>query len=595
VRLPSIRTAASDALRTLRRFPLVLLAGGTAAVAASLLVNHGTNERLIATVAAASLGLPLFVALAVTAERTGTRSASIALQALGLIPLVAFAVAWPQWSDAVQVRRYAQFSLGFHLLVAFLPYARGGEPNGFWHYNRTLFLRFLTAALYSAVLYLGLVVALVAIDQLLKIKVHASAYSRLWFAIAFVFNTWFFLGGMPANLSDLESRRDYPAGLKVFSQFILIPLVVVYLTILTLYLGRILITGQWPSGWIGYLVSGVAVVGILSLLLVHPIREREENRWVATYASWFYVALLPAIGMLLASIWKRIGQHGVTEDRYFIAVLGLWLMGIAATFIARRATDIRVIPTTLCLLAFATVFGPQGAYTVSRQSQMHRLRDLLARGGLIAGGVVRPAAAPVAQETQKELSAKLAYLLGTHGTRSVRALLGAAMPLLPSDTSTTRASHYGAAETEAGVVMKSLGLQYVAPWDDLQATYFSYAVAPPAATVTEVSGYHVHLPGPLPCEFSTDGTGWKLEVDRRARILRLASPGRAAFAFPLDSLVAAARATRGQPTSSPSPRLEAAAGAARAVLAPRSYTGRAEGDSVEVYSIEGDLYLTLRP
>jgi hypothetical protein len=41
--------------------------------------------------------------------------------------------------------------------------------------------------------------------------------------------------------------------------------------------------------------------------------------------------------------------------------------------------------------------------------------------------------------------------------------------------------------------------------------------------------------------------------------------------------------------------VEAASGTARAVLAPRNYTGRAEGDSVEIYSLEGDLYLTPGP
>jgi hypothetical protein len=105
----------------------------------------------------------------------------------------------------------------------------------------------------------------------------------------------------------------------------------------------------------------------------------------------------------------------------------------------------------------------------------------------------------------------------------------------------------------------------------------------------------VRLPGPLPCEFTTDGAGWKLDVDRRARALRLASPGRATLAFPLDSLVAAARAEHGVPTVLLSPRLEAVSGTARAVLAPRNYSGRAEGDSVEIYSLEADLFLTLRP
>ena len=252
-------------------------------------------------------------------------------------------------------------------MVAFLPYARLGESDGFWQqYNRTLFLRFLTAALYSSVLYIEPLGRRCSRSTSYFIsRFRAAPTRRLWLWISFVFNTWFFLGGVPEDLPTLEHRREYPRALKVFSQFILIPLVVIYLAILTAYLVRIFITGQWPSGWIGYLVSSVAAVGILSLLLVHPIREAPENRWVGTYTRWFYVAMLPAIGMLLVAIWKRVSQYGVTEDRYFIAILALWLAAIAVLFIVRRGTDIRWIPITLCILAFVTTGGPFGAYGVS--------------------------------------------------------------------------------------------------------------------------------------------------------------------------------------------------------------------------------------
>ena len=83
-----------------------------------------------------------------------------------------------------------------------------------------------------------------------------------------------------------------------------------------------------PSGWIGYLVSSVAALGILSLLLVHPIKERKENGWIRTYGRWFYLALVPSIVMLLLAIWQRIAQYGITEKRYFLIVLSLWLAGM---------------------------------------------------------------------------------------------------------------------------------------------------------------------------------------------------------------------------------------------------------------------------
>ena len=41
----------------------------------------------------------------------------------------------------------------------------------------------------------------------------------------------------------------------MFAQYTLVPLVSMYLVILTLYFGKVVVTWDWPQGWIGYLVS----------------------------------------------------------------------------------------------------------------------------------------------------------------------------------------------------------------------------------------------------------------------------------------------------------------------------------------------------
>src|SRR5262245_12050334 len=198
VPIPSVRAAAAGARRVAIRFPFVMLAALIAAGVASAMSGAGRHEEALeAALVASALGLPLFTALALAAERTGSRQFSLLLGLLGVATLVALAAAWPHWTGAVRVRRWAQLSIGFHLLVAFLPYLDGREPNGFWQYNRALFLRFLGAALHSTVLFLGLAGALLAIDKLLGVHVHTNAYRRLWSLVAFVFNTWFFLGGVP--------------------------------------------------------------------------------------------------------------------------------------------------------------------------------------------------------------------------------------------------------------------------------------------------------------------------------------------------------------------------------------------------------------
>jgi hypothetical protein len=474
VRLPSIGLVVTAALRTARRFPFVLGAAMVAAYAGTALASHRGNDpgdgRLLL---AAMLGFPLLFALTVFAERrVRAEVRRWLLLAAGVAILVAFWAAWPAWSSRTQVLRCLQLGVAFHLLAAFLPYAGFSESNGFWQYNKALFLRFLLASLYSVVLYAGLAVALLAVDKLLGVKVSGENYGRLLMVIALVFNTWFFAGGVPEELGALEARTDYPAGLRIFTQYVLVPIVALYLLILTIYLAKVVVTQQWPSGWIGYMVSSVATVGILSWLLVRPLEERAEYAWVKTFTKGFYIVLMPAIVMLWLATWKRVAQYGITEPRYFLVVLSLWLAGIALYFTFSRSRSIKLIPASLCVLALLTFAGPTGAYAVSRANQVSRLRNLFERDDLLQNGHLRRTTREVSVGDRREISGALRYLLTTHGREAIAAWL--------SDSLSRALGTKGAAPTqlsgnaEARAIMASLDIDYVGAGAGAEGEYFSY-------------------------------------------------------------------------------------------------------------------------
>ena len=312
MRLPSIDELRRHASAAFRRFPYTISAGLASALLVvseaegfseffGVLTRSGVGyELLVAT----TLARPLFFALRLAQERQLLSPlAATVLRVSGAAALMWVVWQWPAWSEKSRFLHYAQLSLGFHLLAAFVPFVRGGELNGFWQYNRALFLRFLIGVLYSVVLFGGLAIALVAIENLFAVDIHEELYLDLFGVVVFGFQTWFFTAGVPKDLEALEELEDYPKGLKLFSQYVLIPLVTVYLLILTAYLARIVITTEWPSGWIGWLVSCVSVAGILSILLTHPIRHRRENAWIVTYGRWFWLVMLPSIGMLLMAVW----------------------------------------------------------------------------------------------------------------------------------------------------------------------------------------------------------------------------------------------------------------------------------------------------
>lgn len=490
MRLPSIDQLVRQARSSAQRFPLVLLCAATAAAAASLLPDSESDETLIGILYAASLGIPLFFAIGLVAERRWTSGARAwAARGLALALLVALYFSTLTWSDQVQGLRYVQLSLAAHLLVAFAPYARVREWNGFWQYNRALLLRFLLAGVFSFVLWVGLSIALAAIDNLLGVNVAENTYFRLWCWIAFLFNTWFFAAGVPDDFEALERETDYPGVFKVFAQYILSPLVTVYILILLVYLGRVLVTRVWPSGWIGYLVSSVAAAGILSLLLLYPVEERAENRWVSQYARWFWVGLVPAIVMLLLAAWKRIQQYAVTEPRYFLVILAAWLGGISLFYIITRSRNIKVIPATLAALAVLTFAGPWSAFAVSRRSQTARLQGLLERNGMLVEGVAGQPTAEVPAEDRREISAVLRYLIRNHGTASIAPWFPEGR-LAEVDTiaAGTAPGDRSEADERAALIAGALGIDYVGSWMPGEGERFDFSIErgdPPL----DISGY----------------------------------------------------------------------------------------------------------
>ncbi|MGH7540165.1 MAG: DUF4153 domain-containing protein [Gemmatimonadota bacterium] len=596
MRLPSVERMLAGAADAWRRFPLLLLCAVVAALAASIWVDSGDGRFWWHLMASATLGLPLFVALVPFAERRGWPPVRVwLLRGLGVALLVACFFAWSRWSDAVALIRYFQLSAGLHLLVAFLPWLGIDDRNGFWQYNRALFLRFLLAALYAAVLFVGLAIALAGIDNLLGVDVDGEWYARLWFVIAFLFTTWFFAAGFPTDLRALEARTDYPGGLRVFAQFVLVPLVVVYLLILTAYLGKVLVTRTWPSGWIGYLVSALATLGILALLLVHPERRRADRRWIERYARGFWIAILPSVAMLLLAIWKRIDQYGLTERRYLLGILALWLAAAAIGYAVTGSDRIRRIPQTLTLLAFVTFLGPWSAYSVSEASQRARLRGLLEAHGMFVDGRVRPATTPPPLTARREMTGALRYLIEHHGTASLDPWFDGALARIDTVADGTGPARRGEAYERTNRVLRHLGVEpWVGPLPDEQEWVRMAAALPERGRA--IGSFDLVLPQAALAgdTFTVGSDTLALALRGAGTVLALTRNGDPLIEVRLDSLLAVASRASPLPARGIDPealRIEARNDRVALSLWIESLNARRREGRLRLESGHGDLYL----
>ena len=393
MKFPSLKNLGDSFESTARRFPFELLFAVAGTVAGILYINNDSGVQISESIytrimMTANLGLLLGLSATLFAESKGSKK--WLLKAVIAIVAGCLLFVFNRQLHTIDVLRFLLLSLTFHLLVAFAAFTAKGQVQGFWQFNKSLFLRFLTSGLYSGVLYLGLAAAIGASTLLFNLNIHDKTYATLFACIAGVFNTVFFLAGVPADTAGLESDDTYPKGLKVFTQYVLIPLASVYVIILLAYEVKILIQWNLPKGMVSNLILGYAVFGILSILLIYPLRNHEDNKWIKTYSRSFYFLLIPLIVLLFLAIASRILPYGVTEMRYFLIVLALWLVFITAYFLLSRKQNIKIIPISLCVVALLSVYGPQSAFSVSGYSQRHILVKIFKKYGAVKNGKLVP-------------------------------------------------------------------------------------------------------------------------------------------------------------------------------------------------------------
>ncbi|MFN3840022.1 MAG: DUF4153 domain-containing protein [Cyclobacteriaceae bacterium] len=424
MKLPSLRNLANGLIHVTRRFPLELTAAFIGTVCAMLLFEQAfpeKEEQIIRMLLCSNLALTLLLSVSVFSEsRQLNALSSLAFKAASVAALITVFLSLDPITDETNVFRFVFLAGAFHLLVSFAPFIFRCSMEGFWEYNKQLFIRILTAGLYSTVLYGGLAIALLSADALFDFKIRSELYGHLFALVFGLFNTTFFLAGFPANWKNLEEPQPYPKGLKIFTQYVLIPLATVYLGILLAYEAKLVIEWSLPKGLVATLVLGYAVYGMLSILLVHPVRFDKGNRWIMTFSKLFYLLLIPLIILLGSAVYLRVNQYGVTESRYVLIILSLWLTGITIYFLSSRLQNIKVIPVSLCIVVLLAVWGPQSAPAVSKRSQLNRLRSFFEQKNSTANGKLIPLTNASGSGEATEI---LRYLINRHGAKALHGYL----------------------------------------------------------------------------------------------------------------------------------------------------------------------------
>ena len=260
--------------------------------------------------------------------------------------------------------------------------------------------------LFSVVLFLGLTVVFLTVDGLSLIKLEGKIYVETWLFVVFVFAMIFFaskLKKVDENLEEYEIHKVF----KFLIYFIVIPLITIYTGILYIYFGKMLITRSWPQGLVSHLILWYTIFSLFIMIMVTPMTKKDPVAKV--FKKYFPFASIPLLALSIVSISKRISQYGVTELRYFIVLLGIWLIFCMVSSIFRARLSIVLI--SLIAVVYISVFSPVNNRRITIMSQNKRLERILIKHGLLKDGKLVQNSR-LSENKKYEVTDVLNYILG---------------------------------------------------------------------------------------------------------------------------------------------------------------------------------------
>lgn len=404
-----IRSSVTELSKSLQRFPLtailsfILLVLMIAYNELNMRGDYEQQASLMRFIKIAALGTLLSVSLKHLAESFLPKKNSLILMVPLLFALLLiYYVFYTKRITMIDDIRFAA-TLFFSLVLVFYT-SKLKEQKHYEVYVIKVFNGAFMTALYSGVLYFGISAIIFTINALFDAEIESKYYFYFFLIVTLIFGVLMLLSKLPVKDEEFEGYV-YSKGLKVLLLYIVIPLISIYTVILYVYFAKILITQTWPRGIVSNLVLWYAVLCAAVIFFLTPILE--EKPIAKLFRVWFPRLLIPILAMMFVSIGKRINQYGFTENRYYVVLLGIWILLVMIYFVLSKTLRNIFLPLSLSLFVFLSVYGPVSAFNVSSVSQNSRLTALLEKNNMIQDGLVIPSTA--VSKTDRENISSIVY------------------------------------------------------------------------------------------------------------------------------------------------------------------------------------------
>lgn len=370
-------------------------------------------------------GIFLSIATTLLCEEMRNKILAISVEILVVIVWLIYCLTLPKHLQAVHIYQVVVVSTSFALSIFFVAFLKKEREIPFWNFVYNILVLLLVTYLFASVLMGGLSLALLSLDKLFHVVINEKVYGYLNVFCFVIFAPVYWLASIPYSDEKFDNHVQFNKVLKILGLYILLPILCIYLSILYVYMFQIITKWELPNGWVSMLVSALGIGGLLTIIILYPLRIREENRTVVWLAKYFPLVLLPLLVLMFIAIARRLDDYGMTINRLYVLLLNLWLFGVSIWLFIVQSKYIKWIVVSFSLVAFLSSAGPWSIGNITKHSLQQELKSrlsdlhLLGKGELVKVKIPAMSIDSISRDRIAEITN---YIFDTYGVGSLQYL-----------------------------------------------------------------------------------------------------------------------------------------------------------------------------
>jgi hypothetical protein len=296
------------------------------------------------------------------------------------------------------------------LSITFSPFIfKENSRQDFLNFNFESFNAVVFGLVASTILYLGLVAIYASVGYLFEFKVPSKLYTDTLIVVYIGIFSILVLSKLSKELSFSEENTIFNKTLAFLINYIFVPLLYVYLVILYLYFIKIALQQELPKGNLSWMVLTFASIGTFVYISSYKVKD-NINKFAELFRKYFYFSLVIPIAVLYLAIYVRIDMYGITEARYAVVMLAVWLSYITLLAMIKQDFNFKWIVISLTFLGLIASVTPFNASIVSANSQLKRFFTILKEKNLFVDEKITTKNVELTRETEEQIISIVSYL-----------------------------------------------------------------------------------------------------------------------------------------------------------------------------------------